>query len=163
MGCHTWFYKKVATPPVEEARAIVLKFLDDEIVRWERLLGARALLNEWELETRDQLTKMEAKQTLGFWGRKRVAIMEAGADAVLKECAKFKGMKYIPGRGMFDDVDDYHDVFRKYGYPDDMLFSLEEALAYIEDPANECTTNEDTRELLERYWAEYPDGMIRFG
>jgi hypothetical protein len=64
---------------------------------------------------------------------------------------------------LYDDVDGYHDIFRKYGYPEDRLFSLEETLEYINDPKNDCDTYDKTIELLTKFWFEYPDGMITFG
>ena len=54
-------------------------------------------------------------------------------------------------------------MFRKYGYPQDKLFSLEETLAYINNPENECVINDNTFKWLEEFWAKYPDGMIDFG
>ena len=54
-------------------------------------------------------------------------------------------------------------MFRKYGYPDDKLFSLKETLDYINNPLNKCITNDKTFEWLDEFWNKYPDGMIEFG
>jgi hypothetical protein len=40
---------------------------------------------------------------------------------------------------------------------------LEETLAYIRDPKNECVVYDHTEELLEKFWKEHPEGMINFG
>ena len=62
-------------------------------------------------------------------------------------------------------VDDFHDVFRKYGYPDDKLFSYDETIKYIENEKNECYVRdkEHTYKQLKDFWDKYPDGMINFG
>jgi hypothetical protein len=56
-----------------------------------------------------------------------------------------------------------HDLFRKYGYPETKLFSLQETLDYINDPNNECQTFEYTESGLRKFWRYYPNGMISFG
>ena len=71
--------------------------------------------------------------------------------------------EYIEGKGLYIDDTGFHDVFRKYGYPDDKLFSLDETLSYINNPENNCEIYENTIERLKEFWNKYPDGMIMFG
>jgi len=63
----------------------------------------------------------------------------------------------------YDDVDEFHDVFRKYGYPSTNLYSYEETIKYIEDPKNECKIYEYTYKRLKEFWDKYPKGIINFG
>jgi len=71
--------------------------------------------------------------------------------------------EYIEGKGLYIEDTGFHDVFRKYGYPENKLFSLKETLEYINNPENNCTIYENTIERLEDFWINYPDGFIEFG
>ena len=53
----------------------------------------------------------------------------------------------------------YHNLFRVSGYPEDILFSLEETKAFISKNNIEKVFWED----LVEFWQVYPDGMILFG
>ena len=70
--------------------------------------------------------------------------------------------EYIEGKGFYVETG-FHDMFRKYGYPDDRLFSLEETLNYINNYENKCIVYENTIDLLKDFWSKYPDGFIEFG
>ena len=70
--------------------------------------------------------------------------------------------EYIEGKGFYVETG-FHDMFRKYGYPEDRLFSLQETLDYINNPENNCTVYEESIKRLEEFWSKYPDGMIDFG
>lgn len=73
-------------------------------------------------------------------------------------------LSWIDGKGLYISSDELpHDLFRKYGYPEIRLFSLEETLSYIHDKDNECFIYDYTEESLKKFWEEYPDGMIEFG
>lgn len=61
------------------------------------------------------------------------------------------------------DHESYHDLFRKSGYPETVLYSLEETLEYINDDKNECEVFDFTEEELVKFWAECPNGSIDFG
>ena len=90
--------------------------------------------------------------------------------AVNREYIKFlrsEGMydsmlgEYVRGKGYFIDVDEYHDLFRVGGYPDDCLFSLDATMKFIQE--NGCELTEENKVHLHAFWEKYPDGMIRFG
>lgn len=70
--------------------------------------------------------------------------------------------RYINGN-FYVQVDDFHDCFRKYGYPEDNLFSLEETIKYMYDEKNNCTTYENSIKWVTEFWNKYPDGIICFG
>ena len=70
---------------------------------------------------------------------------------------------YLEGRGLYVEDTGFHDVFRRYEYPNHRLFSLEETLQYINNPENQCQIDDRTEERLREFWSKYPDGMIQFG
>ena len=70
---------------------------------------------------------------------------------------------YVEGKGLFIEDTGFHDVFRKYGYPDDKLFSLKESLDYINNTNNDCVIYEDTVQRLTEFWNKFKNGMIEFG
>lgn len=70
---------------------------------------------------------------------------------------------YVEEKGWYRETGDFHDVFRKYGYPEDRLFSLEETLNYISDTKNECVVYDYTENKLKEFWEKYPNAMIQFG
>lgn len=67
--------------------------------------------------------------------------------------------EFIDNKGLYIADTGFHDVFRKYDYPNDILFSLDESLEYI----NSCDVFEDTVGRLKEFWSKYPNGMINFG
>ena len=71
--------------------------------------------------------------------------------------------EYVKEKGLFIEDTEFHDVFRKYDYPDDKLFSFEETMLYINNPENECVTYDWTEKRLREFWCKYPEGMIEFG
>jgi len=60
------------------------------------------------------------------------------------------------------DTNDFHDVFRKYGYPVDYLFSYEDTIKYIENSENKCSIYDYTYKRLKEFWDKYPEGHIHF-
>jgi hypothetical protein len=166
MGCHTWFYKKIDTPPYEEMKKFVIDTYNrsiNDLTRWidnptdVEYLEMYEAYPEWTIEF---ITAWRDTDT------RRVRMIEAGLckEKVMNKFCMYgdKLTEFYKGN-LYDDVDGYHDVFRKYGYPEDRLFSLEETLEYINDPKNDCDVYDKTNELLTKFWTEYPDGMITFG
>ena len=165
MGCHTWFYKRVEVD-FEVMRNFVLETYQKSVERLDKwisnpndkdyLLMVDAY-PEWTIEFVKNWRDTEArKMSLVKNGLCREAVIN-------KYCSFSKGIsRYVKGKGIFMECG-YHDIFRKYGYPDDMLFSYDETLEYIDYPANDCQVYEGTLERLKEFWDKYPDGMIDFG
>ena len=66
----------------------------------------------------------------------------------------------------------YHDIFRTGKrnsddtYTDDIIFSREECFEWINNPDNHVSFDEDNEwvtKQLNKFWDEYPDGVIYFG
>ncbi len=67
-------------------------------------------------------------------------------------------------------IQKYHNTFRSrkrdggglYIVPNE-LYSKEEGMEYINNPENKITFEyDDSKELLEEFWNEYPNGLIYF-
>ena len=168
MGCHTWFYKKWKwNVTLEEAKLELIKIVDENIKSTERFMYSpteedKEFLSEHpEYEDSDLMGELEEFQKI------KDSIKNLSDDEIFENFVEMslKVSRYVKGYGLFIGESGVlpHDLFRKHGYPEDTLHSLEETLAYISDPKNECKVYDHTNEYLEKFWNEYPDGMIDFG
>ena len=192
MGCHTWFYKK-SELKIEKARENLINRLktgidfDKLIIEFytvvdlphseifsgenqdfhytsekifkigEKIFGDDVYLEflesypEWDIELCTKRIKIYERQ---------IRMIEKG----LCNCAVYKRMNgFFVNGNYYVDSNEFHDVFRKYGYPETILTSYDETIKYIEDKKNECSTYEYTHIRLKEFWDKYPDGIITFG
>jgi hypothetical protein len=186
MGCHTWFYTKIQNPPESLIRETVKERCLEEISFIQRLINDRESIDQDLLESYPEWTPEWGKTMLPNWqrlydlaDRKDVNIdefsqlfkeklLDGETDGnnilnLLYKMFNHDNNIFVPSKGWYTEADGFHDAFRKYGYPDDQLFSLDETLAYIQDPKNECVVNERTEEILKNFWNKFSDGMIQFG
>jgi hypothetical protein len=167
MGCHTWFYKKVDPQPTyEEVKTYVIDRIKKEIDFDERLISDRNSFDSELLETYPEWTS-EHGQYCKEINERKLRIVSSNY-CKLAVCNKYKYNDnltiYIEGKGFYVYSHDLpHDIFRKYGYPDDKLFSLQETLDYINNIENQCTVYDYTVQKLTEFWTKYPDGVIKFG
>ncbi len=171
MGCHTWFYQRIERD-IEEAAELALKELNQNVMFLKEMIlddfyEDDIELNKSLIETNKCLIdRIEDYLVIENLPRYKYIMEETEANLVEEIIWEYQPEninEYISEKGYFVEVDDFHDVFRKYGYPDDKLFSLEETLAYINNPKNECILYEKSIEHLKEFWEKYPDGMINFG
>ncbi len=165
MGCHTWFYKRVEVD-FDTMRNMVLNNYKKSMDRYDRwilnptdpeYLDMLSAYPEWTLDLVEQWRDVNRKQISMI---EKVLCKEA---IISKYCSFSSGVnRYIKGKGIFMECG-YHDIFRKYGYPEDMLFSYEDTLDYIDYPGNNCQLYDHSLEKLKEFWEKYPDGMIDFG
>lgn len=159
MGCHTWFYRKIERTQ-EQAKQNCLKgLLESEKLNLSILNDRNYNGFDWSEWTDDMLLKHDAilKRQIRMVENNfcRRAVWNHQNDKYLTE--------YIEGKGLYIEDTGFHDVFRKYGYPENKLFSLKETLDYINNTENNCTIYENTIERLKHFWNNYPDGFIEFG
>jgi len=155
MGCHTWFYKK-SKRTIEEAREI---FIDE--AKKNIKLHHEVMLEPDEYWEDSGFTKEDSE----IWCKvveRQIQIVEKGLCNVAVY-NKQPEISFMTESGFFIEHEGYHDLFRKGGYPDIKLYSLEETLEYINDEENNCRVFENTVERLEEFWKECPDGAIEFG
>jgi len=161
MGCHTWFYKKINIS-IDEARENVIRHRQDTV---DSLKKSIENIKNPNHITDYGITKKDAIHVVKVFER-QIRMIKKG----LCNCAVFNKfdrghiIEHIKGVGLYEEIDDFHDVFRVGGYPDDKLFSLDDTIEYINN--KNCyfdTDMSDTVNTLKEFWDKYPDGMILFG
>lgn len=166
MGCHTWFYKKIETPTIDEIKSVLISRWKHELDFLNKLINDRSSIDPELLEAYPEWTVEYAEKSKVYWETAITTIDSRLIDEELCDlyCDSVDDITiYVDGRGWFSEVDEFHDVFRKYGYPDDMLFSFEQTMDYINNPDNKCETYDYTEKTLKEFWEKYPDGLIEFG
>lgn len=166
MGCHTWFKKKIDVS-IEDARKIVINQLQYVIDDFSDLLENpnteenSDLLRVYQEWTPDYIT-----QCISIYNRQiRMIEKKLCNCAVFNKYNNDNGSIFIKNKGMYDGTE-YHDLFRKYGFPNTILHSLKESVDYITNDENSChlyLSLGDTIAVLTKFWKKYPDGIIYFG
>jgi len=174
MGCHTWFYKKIEVKE-EDIVNSVIKMYENVIEYWNLFLYDPLSVDIYTQQTILEYPYIDddfALNSIAIAERKIRMIKKGLCKEAIREKYCEVGhvsdglIDYVKGKGFYSDKGTTHDVFRKYGYPDDKLFSYEETIKYIEDPKNEChltKTLDETKIELKKFWDKFPDGMIDFG
>lgn len=159
MGCHTWFYRKIGRTQEEAKQSCLQNLKRGRNLAWKIYKNPTSYCNiDWEVTKEYQLNYINLLNR-----QIRMVSNNLCSKAVWNRQNDEDLTEYIDGRGLYIEDTGFHDVFRKYGYPDDKLFSLEETLNYINSPENKCTIYENTIEHLKEFWNRYPDGIIKFG
>lgn len=163
MGCHTWFYRKIERTQKEANESCIKGLKKSRRLLWKIFknpTGYRGI--NWEEDC--DSSKEKCLQSINIINRKIKAIYNKYYQKAVWNHQSDKELTiYIVNKRLFIEDTEFHDVFRKYGYPEDKLFSLEETLKYINDPEKNCTIYDNTIEKLKEFWNKYPDGMIKFG
>ena len=123
MGCHTWFYKRTEAPIIDfKDRAA--NFLQQEIDD----------CNDWiEREYFEILSKEELEYNIKYSSRVLSWIKKGWIkDAAMKITSEVDDFHYSEVTKAFYEDAELHDVFRRGGYPEDELHSLDETLEYLE-------------------------------
>ena len=167
MGCHTWFYKKIEGPTEEQIRKDLVVYFQETIQFYDSALNQKESLDDLTKEVLEGVSdeELEVERDEFLFLYRRFASGEMGIDEVNENWASSRFSRHIEyyRKGGWYETDDSlpHDLFRIGNYPETLLFSLEETLDFIQ--TNKCTVYEYTDEKLRDFWAEFPDGMIRFG
>lgn len=167
MGCHTWFYKKTETPTDESIKEYLLEYCAAELKYLDALVNDRESIDPHMLDAYPEWTPEWAKERIIEWSDLQASIQNDSLEKA-KLYELYLGwyndlIAYDEKHGWFEPVDEYHDLFRVGGYPEDHLCSLEETLEYINNPENQCRVYDYTNESLAAFWNKYPDGLIEFG
>ena len=159
MGCHTWFYRKIERTQEEAKQSCLRNLKISRNLNWKIYKNPTSYYGiNWETSKEKQLNYINClnKQI-------RMVSNNLCSRAVWNKQNDTALTEYIEGKGLYIEDTGFHDVFRRHGYPDDKLFSLQETLDYINNPENNCIVYENTVERLEEFWNKYPEGMIMFG
>ena len=159
MGCHTWHYRKLERTQEEAKQSCLAALKRGRNLCWKiynNPTNYRGI--NWKT------TKKEQFYHIKIYNRKIKAVCNNYYQKAIWNNQNDKGLTiYVDGKGLYIADTGFHDSFRKYGYPDNMLFSLEETLKYIDDKNNSCETYENTFKRLKEFWNKYPEGLIEFG
>ncbi len=182
MGCHTWFYKKMETPSNEVMYNSIKNVLDSNLkyyrLHFSFIKKALLFVYSWILipafKNSNRFKELHNECHIIYYGRELMLLKQnkdntewlAKKYASISYAASLGLISFVEGKGLYHEPESDslpHDVFRVYDYPDIKLFSLEETLAFISNPKNECKVFEETHDELVEFWTKYPDGMICFG
>ena len=159
MSCHTWHYRKLERTQEEAKQSCLTMLKRGRNLCWKiynNPTNYRGL--NWET------TKKEQLDYLKIYNRKIKAVCNNYYQKAIWNNQNDKKLTmYVDDKGLYIADTGFHDSFRKYGYPDNKLFSLKETLDYIENLDNKCEIDENTLSILIKFWNKYPDGMIEFG
>lgn len=173
MGCHTWFHRKIERTQ-EEAKENCLQGLRKSLESWTEATynviydendvfvmphpsnTIRFNYPEWTQEYCEHVLAVIKRQI-------RMVENNLCQRAVWNHQDDKRMTEYIDGKGLYIEDTGYHDVFRKHGYPNIKLFSLEETLEYINNPENKCIIYDWTMDDLKEFWSKYTDAFIDFG
>jgi hypothetical protein len=163
MGCHTWFYKKV-NRTCEEGKKIWIDNQERFIKDWEEIANNPnddcRIAYDWSQEYLDWNLKVFKRQ---------LQVVKKGlcGNAVMNNqpCDNEHYLyRYINNTlyGCNDNLP--HDTFRIGNYPKDVLFSKKECFNFIKENKEKINYyNPNWEEQLNKFWEQYPDGMICFG
>jgi len=165
MGCHTWFHKKYIFSK-EEAKLKLIEIVDERIKSTERFMYSPTEEDKEFLSDYPEYKDDDLMGELEELNKFKDNIENLSDDEIFESFAEksLQNLTYIKDNGLYKSDNSLpHDLFRKYGYPDDVLLSLEETLSYMFDPKNKCQIFEYSKKDIIEYWNKYPDGMIDFG
>ena len=166
MGCHTWAAKKV-NRTIEEGRALWIASQENLIEKYKEYCEKKksgivvGFIEQYSLDSLEFYLKLYERQ---------LAVVKKGLCNVAVMNRQNEHSYYIPDRGFYVICDDFHDMFRVGGYPDNECFSLQETLDFIKRyeieknvKINIHTIDGHQKNTLEEFWDTYPDAFIHFG
>lgn len=168
MGCHTWFYKKLNPQPTydEVKEQVLRRFAQGNIDLYQKMI--------------DGTLDSDLKEAYPEWneemGRKYLPIMNRTKRMIENGHCKVAVCKRYEHNESFQELTQYvngefyvstnnlpHDLFRRYDYPEDKLFSLKETMDFISIWKDKMTFFDGWEDRVRKFWIENPDGMIEFG
>lgn len=171
MGCHTWFYKKMEKQPsYQECKDMLTELLNEEIQDCQNYIDGKEddedMLRLWEQYDPQKVLK-ECQESLNRVNNddKEFVFEEATHVMYLRNVEAgvviyHKGNFYISARNL------PHNIFRTWGYPEDVLESYEDFENFIATHGYRLVrydTLEETKQAMKKFWEEYPDGIVDFG
>lgn len=167
MGCHTWFYKKMNPQPTyDEIKAVVISNMKKGADLYQRMIDDK--LSEDIKENYPEWNKEMGEKYLPI--KLRMIRMVEKDLCKVAVCRRYEPsysamvLTIFVNGNFYTYTDDLpHDLFRIGEYPTDKLFSLEETLSFIEKNEKKISFWINWKTHLEKFWMEYPDGMIDFG
>lgn len=153
MGCHTWFHKK-SDLSIDSAKKMLIKSHEINIKELNLVSEETCLEYGWE---KSKLIELYQRRI------KRIKNPKIKTETIYNALSDFYNFVYTDV-GLFEEINEYHNLFRIHGYPEDCLYSLEETLQFIKNYEKTYGFKVEIDESsLREYWEKYPNGMINFG
>ena len=157
MGCHTWCAYK-AERSIEEGRRLFIFDMEKNIKSCQEMLNNPddecRVAYEWTSEQLERCLKVYERQLrMVNRGLCNVAVMNKQPEHSY----------YFPDKGFFINTEEFGNQFRIKGYPEDLIFSKQECLDFIERNRDKIQFFDSTYERLDEFWHRYPDGFMHFG
>lgn len=187
MGCHTWFYRRVAEQPSDsELIAQFTKVWTKTVQEYETYVknGGIDGTGDWGafesegalIETIQKL-KWMLNNVSSFRSFKPIfdADLEAETEFIHKEGELYYLVVYEWEAPTLDgdrnlttfvdgiyyrEINKYHDLFRSNKY-DTILKTKEETLRFLKE--NHIRISKDNKGKLLKFWEDYPNGLIELG
>lgn len=159
MGCHTLFYRRIERTQEEAKQSCLQGLRESEELNISILKDRNYNGFDWSFYSDEILIYY------GLVIKRQIRMVENNfcKRAVWNHQNDDKSTKYIDGKGLYIRDTEFYDTFRKNGFTNIKLFSLEETLEYINNPENNCTIFDHTMTNLKEFWSKYPDGFIKLG
>lgn len=171
MGCHTWFYKKMPNQPsYQECKDMAIKYCTANIQECYDYINGKItdedMINIWKqydpleilTECQDELNQVfnDNRQTIDNLVAHIMFLNNTERNVI--RC--HKGIFYISSNDL------PHDVFRTWGYPEDVLESYQDFENFIvtnEYRLEQFDSLEETKQKMKQFWEKFPDGIVDFG
>jgi hypothetical protein len=165
MGCHTWFYKKVEDNiSYDDIRDVVYNDYLDVVNINKGLLSGD--IDDYIKEMYSDISVDHINNSLLI--AERMCRMIQNNFCKVAVCKRFRYKNNLTDftNNSFYYTNDKlpHDLFRIGGYPEDILFSLEDTYKFIESNKDKIYFNIVVWEdKIKTFWKDNPNGMIKFG
>ena len=169
MGCHTSYFNRMEIQPDYSAMKAALIADCDRVID----LCNKALRGEVKLS----FTEKELKKDIAVKKRLKTILEKDGMNPVRVYSAYLRiySRPFLSesNKLFYEKLHNADSIFRVNDYPFIELHSLKETLDFIESRENiedefrrvrfvDCT-KEQAIAAIEKFWADYPNGMIKFG
>jgi hypothetical protein len=163
MGCHTWTYNKKETQiSFDEIYNIVINGLKTNIRKYKKL--KHNICNKPNKTTKLKILYNNLIKDLN----KVIKDIDNGNNNILYDCYceyfdEEDGLITFSEGNIYLEIEEYHDMFRVYNYPEKELHSLDETIEFISNEENKCQINDYSMDSIHEFWKKYPNGLICFG
>jgi hypothetical protein len=186
MGCHTWFFNKIADIPPEHIKiykergaysirnsyifgCTCKQFLDD-IGR--DLVDARKRKDENLSKILQKMNSKEYYERHIKKYKRRLELFESDETDISKLLKALSDEHILFGKTLDDyyQVPEYWDNFRAYGYPPEKFYDAESAIKFLEgydskkiiygEREGMC---DEIRDIIIEFFNKYPNGKLEYG
>jgi hypothetical protein len=186
MGCHTWFFNKIADIPPEHIK--IYKERGAYTIRNSHIFKCtckqfldgidRDLVDSRKRKDKNWTEILQKMNSKEYYERaikkykKRLELFESDETDISKLIKAFSDEHILFGKTLDDyyEVPEYGDNFRVYGYPPEKFYDAESAIKFLEGYDNKKITYEgregmcdEIRDIITEFFNKYPNGKLEYG